>query len=451
MRKRIFIIAFSIMTLMLVFYAVLSTQLFYDSAVLHTKGHLKVYMNAYSEEFSFDNYGAQAFSQQLNGVRVTFLDGNGTVTGDSEQPSLVGSAHVDREEVKLAQSEGEGYSVRSSDSIGADMVYYCVKTDSGYVRLALFTDSELGVFKDSVPTLAWFVFVIIIICMVFTYLASEHIISPVKKIARDAAMSREVKPPYPELKPVTDILNRRNMEVASKIKELSEEKELVERAQKSKNEFISNITHEMNTPLTSIKGYTELLSGGMLNGEQQKIAYSTILNQSERLTKLVSRVINYNELDNDELPSYEVNASTLLKDLISTLMPSMGKKSLSLKSDIEDGIIVNSRFERVNQVFSNLIRNAIRYNKEGGEIAITLKKEENGAVFSVRDTGIGISEKDIGRIFERFYTVDKSHNGVNGGFGLGLATVKKICKRSGWIISVESKIDEGTCFTVKIK
>lgn len=101
-----------------------------------------------------------------------------------------------------------------------------------------------------------------LVCLLFTYVETEYIINPVRKLAKDAALNLTLSTKYSELQPIVDILNNRNREVSEQFKELSEEKELVERAQRSKNDFIANITHEMNTPLTSIRGYSELLSTG---------------------------------------------------------------------------------------------------------------------------------------------------------------------------------------------
>ncbi len=99
----------------------------------------------------------------------------------------------------------------------------------------------------------------------------------------------------------------------------------------------------------------------------------------------------------------------------------------------------------MSEVFGNLLRNAIRYNKQGGTVTVTLTQGR----LAVEDTGIGISEEHMGKVFSRFFTVDKSHGGKNGGFGLGLAVVRKICKKSGWTIDVESKLGEGSKFTVE--
>ena len=104
-----------------------------------------------------------------------------------------------------------------------------------------------------------------------------------------------------------------------------------------------------------------------------------------------------------------------------------------------------SRHELLSEIFGNLVRNAIKYNKEGGTICVFLDKKK----LVVSDTGIGSAQQNMGKVFSRFFTVDKSHNGKNGGFGLGLAVVKKICKKSGWNISVESTLGKGSAFTVE--
>ena len=178
---------------------------------------------------------------------------------------------------------------------------------------------------------------------------------------------------------------------------------------------------------------------------QTKTAYKTILTQSERLTNLIACIINYSEIDNDDLPPYEVDFSALARETISALKPEADKRNITITEKIDDNVIVMSRHERLSEIFGNLVRNAIKYNKDGGSITVTL----NYQGLTVEDTGIGIAEENMSKVFSRFFTVDKSHNGKNGGFGLGLAVAKKICQKSGWKISVESTLGEGSKFTVE--
>ena len=283
-----------------------------------------------------------------------------------------------------------------------------------------------------------------------SYFESDDLARKMEGMAKSATLSRRVQAPYTELQPLADVLNKRNADMSKKIAELSEEKDLVEKAQRSKNDFVANITHEMNTPLTAIRGYAELMASGVMDEAQTKEAAEILVKQSDRLSKLVTRIINYNELDNDDLPSYELDATQVLNELLEGLAPDMAKKEIVLQTDVEESIMIKSRHERVDELFGNLIRNAIRYNRQKGVLTVSLKRTEKGARFVVADTGVGIAEENLVRIFERFFTVDKSHSGKGGGFGLGLAMVKKICRRAGWVIHVKSVLNEGTTFTVDL-
>lgn len=452
MRKKILWISQLIMAVVLILYSVLSTRIFYNTLVKNTQSDLKTYVNFYDPSlYPLSDEGAKSFSERLSGARVTLLDVNGEVLGDSDLEGL--ESHADREEIRLAVAQGEGFAVRESESLGKVMIYYCrlMQTEGGseyLVRVALSGASEWKVFAGALPTVVWVLLLDFLLCLLFTYIGTEYVIKPVRRLAKDAALDLKVSTKYAELQPIVEILNKRNEEVGVQIKELAEEKELVERAQQSKNDFIANITHEMNTPLTSIRGYSELLESGALNEEQTRQAAQIIGKQSERLSNLIACIINYNEIDNDALPSYEVDVSRLAEEILETLAPSVAKRNITLTKEIDGGICVKSRHERVSEVLGNLIRNAIRYNKENGSLFVGLKRTEKGARLTVTDTGIGIAEENLERIFDRFFTVDKSHSGKNGGFGLGLAVVKKICRKADWRLDVQSKLGEGTTFTV---
>lgn len=219
-------------------------------------------------------------------------------------------------------------------------------------------------------------------------------------------------------------------------------------AARSKNDFIANVTHEMNTPLTSIRGFAELIAEGGIPPERTKSVAKTIIKQSDRLSNLIRSIINFSAIDSDELPDYEVDLTELVRETISSFEPKLSQKNIALKLDIADGVKVMSRRERLLEIFNNLVSNGIRYNKEGGTLSVTLTGGERPAL-AVADTGVGIAEEDKERIFDRFYTVDKSHNGGGGGFGLGLAIVKKLCKRAGWKLSVQSELGVGTEFSIQ--
>jgi len=222
-------------------------------------------------------------------------------------------------------------------------------------------------------------------------------------------------------------------------------------AQKSKNDFIANVTHEMNTPLTSIKGFAELVSSGVMDKEKVVHASEVILEQSNRLTQLIKSIINYSSYESNDLPSYDVNLSNIIQSSISSLEPAASERGIVITSDVVENAIIKSRTERVQEVITNLIVNAIKYNKEKGMINITLHNEGVLKILEVKDTGIGIAEENKDKIFDRFFTVDKSHNKATSGFGLGLAVVKKICAQANWKIEVESTLGEGSLFRIIFK
>lgn len=445
MKWRIWLLSLGIMLLSVLLFGFVSTQVYYNSSIDDSKEYLRVYMNEYDESFALDERGATEFSEKLNGARVTFMRLDGSVIADSMTDYDMEN-HSDRSEIKDAILNGEGFSVRGSSTLGKNMVYYCKNFNGNLlVRIAIFTDSDWSIFASILPMFAIFAGVMLLLCVVLAFVATHFIISPVKKLAREAVNNDNVSSDYTELQPVAEILNERSRNIKRQMDELQAEKELVEKARESKDEFISNVTHEMNTPLTSIHGYAELLQAGGMNEGQKKPAYKTILAQSERLSNLIACIINYSEIDSDDLPPYEVDFSTLARETLCALKPEADKRSISIVENIDDNVVIMSRHERLSEIFGNLVRNAIKYNKDGGSITVTLNRQ----LLSVEDTGIGIAEENMGKVFSRFFTVDKSHSGKNGGFGLGLAVAKKICQKSGWKISVESTLGEGSKFTVE--
>lgn len=448
MKWRIWLVSLCVTLVSVVLFGIYATQVYYNSSVDDGKNYLKVYMNEFdATEFSFDEAGAKAYSDKLNGARVTFMDAQGSVIADSatETPDLDHSTRPEIIEAISNGKNGEGFAVRSSSTLGQNMIYYCKNFNGEFlVRVAIFTDTGWLIFVKTLPTLVSFLAIMIGLCVVVAVVTTNIIVAPMKKLASDAVDNDSVTTSYPELEPIADMLNERSRNIKVQMTEIKAEKELVEKATVSKDEFISNVTHEMNTPLTSIHGYAELLDAGGMTDEQKATAYKTILAQSERLTNLIACIINYSEIDSDDLPAYDVDFSSLARETLCALKPEADKRNVSIVENIDDGVIIPSRHERLSELFGNLVRNAIKYNKDGGKVIVTLNRNK----LIVEDTGIGIADENKDKVFSRFFTVDKSHGGKNGGFGLGLAVVKKICRKSGWKLSLDSTLGEGSKFTV---
>ena len=445
MKKRIMWMGFAITAIALIVFSVISAEIYYDNDVSYSERYLRAYMAAFDDTRTvqeLDAAYAKELSEALGGARVTFLTAEGDFIADSEDEDD-GSRSM-RPEVRDAIRDGEGMSTRLSQPPGEAFMAYVRRVDGSLARIAERTQSMWSIYLDALPAVVIFLLADALVCMLLSYLSTGYILKPLEQLTRDAACKQRVTASVSELRPFAAIINRMNEDAEARVQEIADEREQVVRAQRSKDEFIANVTHEMNTPLTSIRGFAELLAAGGLDGERAQRAANTILTQSERLQSLVASIINYSEIDSEDLPVYEVDASRIARDTLAALTPEFRERKVVLLSEIKEGVILMSRQERVTEIFGNIIRNAIRYNREGGSVSVLLTPEE----FVVSDTGIGISEENLDRIFDRFFTVDKSHNGKNGGFGLGLSVVKKLCKKQGWSLHVESKEGFGSTFRI---
>ncbi len=450
MRRRVLVTTLVVTLLGLVIFALVTANVSYRTLIDNTRGIVTAQIRALDAEDTgaADKAAADALSVKLGGLRVTFMDADGAVTGDSFGVAA-GESRADREEVAAAMESGTGSSTRRSDSTGTDMLYVCRRMEDGsLIRLGIATESQWDAVVDTLPTLAGFIALDIVVCLVFSYFATNYALKPVEELARQSRGTAPLSTKYRELYPITEILNKKNEEIRNQLNVIDEEQQRVTRAQESKNEFISNISHEMNTPLTSIKGFAELLEHGDLDEETKKKAYRIIKSQADRLSGLISSIINFNELDNDELPCYDCDVALAARETSESLRADIEQRGLTLTVDADEPLIVPSRPERLAEIFGNLIRNATKYNKENGSISVVVKAGR-APYAEVSDTGVGISEENLKRVFARFFTVDKSHSGKHGGFGLGLSVVKKLCDRAGWKLTVRSTLGEGTTFRIE--
>ncbi len=448
MKRRILWITFAITVLSIVVIVLLCNTVYYNKTVNDTRKYLETYMNYYDKSQGFSQQYATELSQKLNGARVTFIASDGMVVADSHNTSIVDTTHIDRQEVYDAMKSGEGFAVRKSDTVNADMAYYCLRQQDGsLVRISLLLDSSFNMFVQVLPVTLWFILVDVAISLAFSMLMVYYVLKPVRQMTEDAMIYPQIDTVYPELQPMADMMNKMKSEIALQIEQLNGEKELVEKAQQSKDEFIANVTHEMNTPLTSIKGYAELIGQGKLSDEQVNKFTRQIIVQSDRLSNLISCIINFGKLDTDDQPYEKVNVEKVVKDSVASLQPVASQRNIAISQTTEQ-VTVESTVDRVSQVVGNLITNAIKYNKDNGSITVCLKGGTNPSL-TVSDSGIGISSENLPRIFDRFFTVDRSHNAQNHGFGLGLAAVKRICNKQGWKLSVTSTPDVGTTFVVE--
>lgn len=244
------------------------------------------------------------------------------------------------------------------------------------------------------------------------------------------------------------IINERNMLKGAVLvfHDITELKKL----ENMRKDFVANVSHELRTPITSIKGFSEtLLDGDMQDTAVQTEFLQIIYNESNRLQLIIEDLLalSYLEADNFQLVLHKVNVKELIKDILPTLSYKADERQIILTTAIEN-IEIKADKERLSQVIFNLVDNALNYTPADGKISLIIEQLDTHVCIIVSDTGIGISEKDQPRIFERFYRVDKARTRDSGGTGLGLAIVKHIVEVHHGDIEIESTVNEGTTITV---
>lgn len=219
-------------------------------------------------------------------------------------------------------------------------------------------------------------------------------------------------------------------------------------AEKHRQEFTANVSHELKTPLQSIIGSAELMENGIVKEEDTPRFIGHIRKEASRLVFLIDDIIRLSELDEGaEMPHEDVSLKVLSEEVCETLADAAKLKDVSLEVTGDDGV-VNGVRRLLYEIVYNLCDNAIKYNNPGGSVKVNVTQKSGEVLLSVQDTGIGISPEHQDKVFERFYRVDKSHSKQSGGTGLGLSIVKHAVQYHHGKITVESELNKGTTISV---
>lgn len=217
-----------------------------------------------------------------------------------------------------------------------------------------------------------------------------------------------------------------------------------------RRDFVANVSHELKTPVTSLKGYAEtLLDGALDDPETAREFVRIILTESERLRMLVDDLLELSRIESgkDSVEWQKIDVSALLHSLEVKLRPQLEARQIELTVVCPEKLpYAWGDYSMIEQVLTNLTDNAIKYSAIGEKVKIVASQESDGILFEVIDSGPGIPEHDLPRVFERFYRVDKGRNRKQGGTGLGLAIVKHILETHGTRIQVESTLGRGSRF-----
>ncbi|MFC7395379.1 HAMP domain-containing sensor histidine kinase [Scopulibacillus cellulosilyticus] len=218
-----------------------------------------------------------------------------------------------------------------------------------------------------------------------------------------------------------------------------------------RQEFVSNVSHEIQSPLTSISGFAQALKNEELTSESRRHYLDIIETESKRLSKLSDNLLKLTSLESEHHPfeASEYRLDQQLRSIILACEPQWIEKNIKMDIDLNEATITADK-DLLSQVWVNLINNSIKFTPENGTISISLWKKQNQVLVRISDSGIGISQEDAQHIFERFFKADKSRNRVRGGNGLGLSIVKKIVDMHKGTIQVDSELGKGTAFIITL-
>ena len=548
-------VIFALIILACAFSTLVNIQEFND-----TKESLKIFNNILIENMNNEDFNYDIYTIKGNKVRFTVIDMNGKVILDTEKDIDTLDNHGDRVEIVDAINEGNGSSVRYSNTMESDLVYFATKINDKYIIRSSVMVSDVKIFTSE--TYIYYIGVliaVILLSIAFSYKLVKTIIFPVKelekvtaKIASGELQKRAIIYNYDEIGILAQTFNEMADQLQIKIddaidkqdkmeailesmdsgviaidnngniilinpyvkklfglkndvigKQISEyiidydvlnfirkgpeinseeiklfhptERDIrvkkapiisenskyigtvivmsditdIKRLENMRSQFVANVSHELKTPLTSIKGFSETLR--YVEDEATRNKFLTIINnEAERLSRLINDILTLSNLENlYKIKNEEFKPSKVVEDSLDIIKGEAIKNNITIRfHNRYEGNLIGDE-DKFYQMTINLIENAIKYSNENGIVNITLEDKKGYLYFIVEDRGIGIPSEDIPRVFERFYRVDKSR--ASKGTGLGLAIVKHIVKLFYGDITVESKIGEGTRFKVKIK
>jgi two-component system phosphate regulon sensor histidine kinase PhoR len=406
---------------------------------------------------------------RVTNLRITLIDSIGAVLMDSDVPygQLNGvENHLHRPEVQLALTQGIGTDTRHSATVGKDFMYVARRLDASaatgmfidvkFIRLS----QHLEDIQAAVKEIRWSMFFlgcgVLLLVVSVSVFVSRRVASPMVAIAKgveeirggnlDARLEVRSNDEIGQVaRSVNEMVDRLKIDIAQ-----------LKKLERVRSEFLGNVSHELRTPIFSLQGFLETLMNGAVddptvNRNFLQKAYS----HAARLNTLLGDLITISQIESGEMKlSFRYfRVKEFLISVVNDFQPIAERNSvkLSLDTKLVGEVDVYGDKERLSVALSNLIENAIKYNKHNGEVTISSQQEDGLVHVAVSDTGVGIGKEHLPRIFERFYRVDKNRSRDVGGTGLGLAIVKHIIEAHGCPVEVESEVGKGSTFSFTLK
>jgi two-component system phosphate regulon sensor histidine kinase PhoR len=410
------------------------------TALIHTAG---VFMQEPPDDLS-------ALTEKIasggNRLRVTFLDNAGKVLSDSLADAETMESHAGRPEIIKAMAGETGTDIRLSTTTGMQTIYAAKRvSDRLILRLSYPVSTTREFLGLLLPVVAVLVLALSAAVPLFANRLSKKVTHPLIMInsmlmdkGDESLLLKDAGHAEPEVRPILS-------NISYLIEKLKYDFEEVQKTHRLRTDFVANASHELKSPLTSIKGFAELLAGDMVpDAEKQKVYLKRIVSESDRLLNIINDILRLSKAESKVMEKAElVKLQPMAKDVAQALEPLARTRGISIVLDGTGVVTANPR--DIWELAYNLVDNAIRYGKQGGHVVIHL----GDCFLSVEDDGIGMEEEHLTRIFERFYRIDKSHSRQTGGTGLGLSIVKHIAQNYGAMVQVKSRPGEGSTFSVQ--
>lgn len=382
----------------------------------------------------------------FSGIRVTLVEPDGTVSYDSLADVTVLPNHADRPEVAAALTTGSGSAERASATAGYVSLYEAARLASGAVVRLSVDRASVGTFLvQDVATLVALALVVVAASWLVSRRLARRFVRPILQIDPSAGNATA---PYEELDPLVGRLNEQHAELVGRMAQIQD-------ADDMRREFTANVTHELKTPIASISGASELMRDGLVRTEDLRDFAGRIYDDAQRLSALVSDILMLSKLDESErVGDREIFGAVETVDLMTVATDVVGRLAARARraqvSVSVEGVssLVTGNAHLLDELVENLVENAIRYNRPEGQVFVWVVPQDGRPCVRVADTGIGIAEEAQGKVFERFYRVDKGRSRQTGGTGLGLAIVKHAAAYHDAQVRLESTSGEGTSVTV---
>lgn len=441
-----------------------ATDRFHDFFIHHLQGTLEsraiTVDQAIQQSGSTDDINNACYALQTSDptLRVTIIDTEGVVLCDSEADAKTMENHAHRPEISEALAGDRGSVTRFSNTLQASMLYLAIPR---YDSSQLESDKVVGVIRTAIPLLSiddlldelyqQFLFLVVILLGVVTMV----IVNTYRKVSHPLAEIVEEANHYAEGDFSSTLPDFDIKEIAELGSALNRMATQLDRLENLRQDFVANVSHELKTPIATVKSYVEtLLDGAQHNPDDLDRFLKIVLKQNDRLAAIVDDLLTLSRLQSapsaQQLALNQQDACGLLQTSSDICQARADAKSIQIKLSCKPPIDIMVDESLMTQALVNLLDNAIKYSNENTIITLSAVIEQDQVRLSVSDQGPGIAEGHMPRLFERFYRVDKSRSRRIGGTGLGLAIVKHIANAHGGQVSVANNGGAGSCFSISL-